>query len=758
MLCLLIAYVAFMGYHASKVSLGFERRVNVRSEDPIMIQFKEYQRIFGENNHVLLIGIEKEKLRVLENFRAFQQLCHTLQTHRYVKSVISLPNTIQLQKQTHSFTTKKIFEPPANSQDILDRQFDTLQQMKMYDGMLYSGTAAILMITIEPKPFLTPQREIVLGEILEKVKNFENETQIPLRYSGFPYLHQAVLDILELELLTFVGMVFLFTFILLWIIFRSFSLVIPSILLAGILQITVFGVTSLLGYKITVLLSVISPAVIIIGMTNYVYITNRYKQLYPQHKDKKKALIAVLEQLGKVILVTNLTTAIGSAVLGIAQVQALQEFGAISSISIGLIFVITMSFIPVYFSFTKAPKPFTQTNLLYHMMDKILDKVYRLIAKNPRNILILSAIIILATLYAITFITFNARITEDIPSKHHAKEDLYYFQDNFKGILPLEVVIDTQKENGLLEEEALRLAEQLSTGLDSFPELHVSLSPISLVKMARMTYYNGNPAFYEVPNKRDYPQVMRYVRSFITTDSTQRWYSPYVDSTRQFARISIWAKDIGSSKLERLYTKMQKYIDHVLAKTPIKAFVTGETLLFARDHSFLIQSFAQSMTIAFLLIGLIMAFTLSRLKIIGISLLANIIPLLMTLGIMSLVGIPLKPSTVIVFSISFGIVVDHSIHFLIEYNYVLKQVCRPLYALRVTFQRIGSSMIYTAITLSGGFGILAFSQFGGTRALGILVSLTLAWGLLTNIFILPCLLLAIEKKFVEEKKRVETDE
>ena len=222
--------------------------------------------------------------------------------------------------------------------------------------------------------------------------------------------------------------------------------------------------------------------------------------------------------------------------------------------------------------------------------------------------------------------------------------------------------------------------------------------------------------------------------------------SSFIDSTGQIMRISLRIADIGSTKMDSLVNDViRPKTEELFAESNLDLKITGTTLMFIKGNKFLIKNLIQSMIIAFVVIAIIMALLFRNFKMIVISLIPNMIPLLLTAGIMGYFGIHLKPSTALIFSIAFGISVDYSIHFLATYRQELfaNKFMVPL-AISNSIKETGASMIYTSIILFFGFVIFVLSEFGGTVALGKLTSITLLLAMLTNLIVLPALLLQFD--------------
>ena len=322
------------------------------------------------------------------------------------------------------------------------------------------------------------------------------------------------------------------------------------------------------------------------------------------------------------------------------------------------------------------------------------------------------------------------------------KKDLRFFEQNFSGIMPLEVIVDTGAKKGVQNLRNLRKINEFENFISSIDGISQPISVVSFAKAARQAFYNQSEAFYSLPTNRDMAFIMRYLSEGETEDLSQS----FIDSTGQFVRVSLKIADIGSNKLDSLVNDViAPEIDSIFVDSKMDVNVTGTTLMFIKGNKFLIENLLTSMIIAFFIIALIMGLLFRNMKMIVVSIIPNIIPLLITAGIMGFFGIPLKPSTALIFSIVFGISVDDSIHFLAKYRQELfASKFDVSQAISKSIRETGSSMIYTSIILFFGFIIFVLSEFGGTIALGKLTSITLFFAMITNVVVLPALILQFD--------------
>ncbi|MCB0436858.1 MAG: MMPL family transporter, partial [Mangrovimonas sp.] len=295
----------------------------------------------------------------------------------------------------------------------------------------------------------------------------------------------------------------------------------------------------------------------------------------------------------------------------------------------------------------------------------------------------------------------------------------------------------------------LKKINELEDEIKEVPELSKPISVVDLAKYTKQAYYNGNPKYYQLPTSQENSFILSYIKN---TSSDVNLLKSFVDSTGQYARITTFMKDIGTGKMERIEENLNHKIQKIFPEDRYEVTMTGKALVFQKGTKYLVKNLMLSLSLAIFLIAMFMAFMFRSIRMIIISIIPNLLPLLITAGMMGFLGIPIKPSTILVFSIAFGISVDDTIHFLAKYRQELLannwKIRKSVYA---ALRETGVSMFYTSIVLFFGFSVFTISSFGGTVALGALVSITLLFAMLSNLLLLPSLLLSLERNIANKE-------
>ncbi len=484
---------------------------------------------------------------------------------------------------------------------------------------------------------------------------------------------------------------------------------------------------------------------------SYIELTliNKYQQEIKKHGNKARSLQRVITKVGNATLLTNVTTASGFAAFILTDSTLLREFGIVASINIIAIFFISLLIIPIIYSFMHLPGDKHLKHLNRRWIGAFVDWMEHMVRTRRITIYITSIILLAASIIGIYQIRISGSLLEDMPQQAGFFQDIKFFEEEFDGILPLEILIDTKRPRGALSLANLKRMETLENEIIDIPELSPPLSIVRLAKYSKQTYYNDNPRYFQLPTSQEQNFISPYLKGLAREDNL---ISAYVDSTGQYARMTTFMKDVGTEEIMRIEARLLPLIEKIFPEDRYEVTLTGKARIFQKGTTYLVKNLIVSLSLAILLIALLMAWMFRSFRMILVSLIPNLLPLLVTAGMMGFLGITIRPSTILVFSIAFGISVDDTIHFLAKYRQELKvnnwKIKRSVYA---ALRETGVSMFYTSIVLFFGFSVFMISSFGGTVALGGLVSATLLFAMLANLLLLPSLLLSLEKMIANKE-------
>lgn len=746
-LVLVGSFTCFMAYKASFVELSYKPTPLLPKEDSILIRNIEFTKRFGKGENIMVIGVQTPNFFTINHFNNWRILEKDLKKVKGVEQVFSIVDAINLVKDTvtKKFVTERIFSDSTYSNEKFDTLALTARSLPFYKGLLYNDSTKtyLMLITLNREMITTKVRVGLVKNIVNVCKEYEFKSNNKVYYSGLPYIRVSVGEMIKGEMYLFVALAVIVTALILYLLFRSFRVVFMSLLVVGIGATWSLGTLTLFGFDLTLLTAVVPTLLVIIGVPSCIFLINKYHHEYRHHGNKIKALQRVITRIGSATFLSNLTTAIGFGAFIITNTKILKEFGIVASLNVMGVYLLSLMLIPIIFSYIAPP----DTKHLTHLSRKGIKKnIYRIVLTvlyRRKVVFTIATVLIVTGLIGVTLLKNNGYMVDDIPRKHPVLLNLKFFEKNFNGVMPFEIVYDTKKPNGYLSVGALNRINELQNRLSKYPELSKPVSIVEASKFASQAYYNGHEDRYRLPSSFEWGFILNYIPKSIGISDM---YARMVDSTGRYVRIMYNVDDIGTIRMNRLKEKVRSDIDTVFNDNSKQVIITGSSIVAARGNDYLVESLYVSLPLAICLISIFMGWMFRKWRIVMFSVLTNLVPLLLTSAAMGYIGITLKPSTVIVFSIAFGIAIDNSIQLLAKYRQELRRTSHNIkasviYAIRET----GVSIIYTSIVLFFGFGIFSLSKFGGTVSLGVLVSLTLLIALFSNLFILPSILLSFER-------------
>lgn len=753
LLLIILSITVVMGYFASKVQLSYEFARTVPPHDPDMIALQAFKSQFGEDGNIIAVGVQDSSLYTAKKFARYQQFVSEVKNISGVNEALGLPGLRIITKDTVNarFFLQTLFPERVSSQQELDSLMVIALNQKVYLGQLInpSNGATMILVSIQKEVLNSALREPMADSLLAVGARFERDAGIKLHYAGLPFMRTVVANKVKAEMQIFLYASALITGLIMFIFFRSFRAVLFSMIMIAIVVIWVLGTLAIFGFKITLLSGLIPPVIVTIGITNAIYLLNKYHLEYNKCHDKMLAISVVVNKMGLATFLTNLTVAIGFLTLLATDITILREFGIVAGLNILALFFISLVMIPGIFSWLPVPTQKHLRHLNFPIMGRFLGVIDAIVHRRRALIYAVSMIVAILSIVGISQLRSVSFIVDDVPENSDVRKDLAFFESNFSGVMPLEIVVEfiTKKRRPVLDVKNLQKVNELENFLDSLPNVSRPISVLSFVKASRQAFYNNNPERYAVPSKTEAAFILRYMKG---QKDNSGLYKSFVDSTFTKMRISSQIADIGSVKLDSLVTNsIEPRLKKIFAKEgkdSVVTTVTGSTKIFIKGNKFLVANLQESLLLAFVFITLSMVILFANARMIIISLVPNLLALMITAGIMGFMDIPLKASTALIFSITFGISVDNSIRFLAKYRQEIHSN-NYFIALAVTdsILETGKSIIYTSIVLFAGFIIFAFSDFGGTIALGVLTSTTLVISMFTNLILLPALILSFDK-------------
>ncbi len=830
----ILGMTVFLGANIfGKLKLDNKFGAMLPKDSPAQRDYLKFKERYGEDGGTLIIAVNSENLYQKDVFEKWIELGQKIKEFKGVKSVISEAELVSMQndQENKEFKIKKIVQ---NSKFSDQAEMDSIKQLirdiPIYNNFIYSdsGQISMMIVSIDENYLQDLKKGVVVIDIEKLAKEYEDEIG-KIYFTGLPHIRIVVGKKVMGEMYIFIALAISVTSLLLLLFFRSIKVVLICNLVVAVAVIWSLGSIGLLGFKLSILMALIPPLMIVIGIPNCVFLLNMFHREVKVHGNKVKALTRVIQKIGNATFLTNLTTALGFSTFVFTNSDKLIEFGIIASLNIMVVFFLSITIIPIITSNLKPPKGGQLKHLDRNLTKGIVSTFVRLVNHHRTAVYLVTVLLLALSFWGITKVKATGNLTGDLPSDDPIVTDLKKIESVFHGSIPFEILVNYKEKNRLLKKSTLKKIEELQDTLSKNELFSKSLSVVDFVKWINMSFYNNNPKKYKIPKSSDKKYLSEYIDNM--NDEASSEDNPFsldelVDTAETTLRIRLQMKDIGSYEIAEIKENYTNIVDGVLnpdrkgvdslmtlyskaegnskdsvlmsmyseypavyndlckiiangdddlqyqfdldpnkiysyhqnkgfdgkLQQAIEAqyfdfYITGISVIASEGTQYLVYNLLTSLAIAVVIISIIMALLFRSWRMVIVSLLPNFIPLLVTAAIMGFFQIPIKPSTILVFSIAFGISVDDTIHFLAKYRLEIKHKEWDLNQCVINaLSETGLSMFYTSIILFFGFSVFSISEFGGTKALGILVSLTLLVAMITNLVLLPSLLLSLQRR------------
>ena len=756
---------AFMGYQTSRIKFSYELAKILPVTDPDYQHYETFKAHFGPDGNVMVLGIESDSLYRLGLFNDWYALSQTIKRIGGIKDVVANANLYDIARDdsAQTFRIVPLVPRPLTTQAGVDSVRDRISRLPFYRGLVQdsTGRAHLMAITFNQNELNTKNRIAIVRRIEAVADSFGTAHKLPVHLSGMPYIRTEFTAKVSQEMILFMGLAFLVTALILFYFFRSMTVVLVAILVVAVGVAWTGGYLVLLGYDITLLTGLVPPLIIVIGVPNAVFLLNRYHEELNRKHDKQSALTIATSKVGETTFFANVTTSIGFFVFYFTASPLLLQFGLVAAFGIMTTYVISLVLIPIIFSYLPTPSPKQRGHLDRRQINGFLSWVDHVVRHRRTAIYTFIAVVTVLGIIGALRIDAVGYVVDDLPKNDPIYTDLKFIESRFKGVMPFEISIDTKRPGRVLTPQTLTKIRLLEREVNTHREFTRPLSLVEAIKFFYQSYRGGDPKYYALPGALELSKLAAYMpkqQPGGKSSNTASNFKAYVDSTRRYTRVSFQMPDVGTVRTTQLLNELQPKadaifnVDHATGKrvAPGEQYdvrITGNSVVFTKGNDYLLKNLAESTVLAILLVSVILVILLRDVRLSLIAILPSVVPLIVTAGIMGLFDIHLKPSTILIFSIAFGISSDGTIYFITKYRDELRNGKLTVdQAVSHTIRYTGISMFYTAIILFAGFAIFTASTFQGTIALGILVSITLLMGMASNLILLPAFLLTVDKR------------
>jgi len=565
-LVFIIAATVFFGLQWEKMRFTYTEANLLPDDHEVNLEYNNFLKIFGEEGNLIVLGVKDSSLFTIEKLNAWNTLSSHFKRYPEVETVVAIKDLQKLVKNNskQQFDLEPFIKDSISSiQELEDLQKQLFQQYPFYDNFLFNNTTRTIRSAIYLDKTIvntSARKDFITNVLVPQIEAFEIAYDLDVRISGMPYIRtlnsQNIID----EIGKFIVAALFITSLIFFFFFRSFRAAIISMIVVLIGVMWTFGIIGLLEYEITVLTALIPPLIIVIGIPNCIFLINKYQHEVKKHGNKAKSLQRVITKIGNATLMTNVTTASGFAAFIITDSKLLTEFGIVASLSILAIFMICLLTIPVIYSYMPMPKDKHLEHLSKRWINAFVNWIEHMVKHKKITIYVISLILLVTSIIGIYQIKISGSLIEDMPQQSEFFKDILFFEEEFNGIMPLEVMVDTKKKKGVMKLATLKRMNQLEDLIIEIPELSRPLSIVSLVKYSKQAYYNGNPKYFQLPTTQENSFILSYTKNSSTDVDLLK---NFVDSTGQYARITTFMKDIGTDKMERIEEDIQSKINKV---------------------------------------------------------------------------------------------------------------------------------------------------------------------------------------------------
>ncbi|MTI39506.1 efflux RND transporter permease subunit [Fulvivirga lutimaris] len=710
-------------------------------DDPELEFYKDFSTKFENDNDYLLIGIENNQgVFKRDLLTKVKYLTDSLEKLAEVQSVVSITNI-----ELPIISKAGIFNIPLvhpSEPARLEADSTRLYKQPHFIGSLVSDDGKSTVLVIRHINFTSKETTDQFLEIIQTLLQQSEFEQYHI--AGKTYAQGIFIGLIQEELMTFISASVVLVILFLGLAYRNWWGIVIPLLIVSVSTIWILGFMAITGKSLDILMGLLPTIMFVVGMSDVVHLKTKYIENLRNGDNKIQSIKTAAKEVGMATFLTSLTTSVGFLTLYTASIRPIQEFGLYTALGVVIAFVVTFTLLPSCMLLLPAPsisvKVAHKTSWI-----KLLGRCFLGVMKNKTTVLVSSAALVLISVYGINQIVVNTYLIEDLPNDHPLKVSFNFFDQKLGGSRPFEVAVQVKDSSKtVFSPEVASKIEEVSEYLKSSHEVGGLRSSNSVLKALNQAVNSGSTDEYILPEgTKEWKAIERPLKRIRIKGDLEGKLTANGERT---GRITGWIDDIGSAiSLER-NAEFRRFVDRTIANKDVDFVLTGTSNLIDKNNRYLAENMMKGLGIAFAVVALIAGLLFRSFRMVLITLIPNIIPLMMVAGIMGIFGITLKLSTSIVFTIAFGIAVDDTIHFTSKLKLELDKGKSLIYALKRTYLSTGKAIIVTSIILSGGFLILILSSFGGTFFTGLLISLTLIFALIIDLTLLPTFIVLFFKR------------
>lgn len=779
-------FTGLLVYQIPQITIDTSAEALLRKNDPSLLLYNTFRDQFGRSE-LIVIAVKPPEVFHADFFTKLKSFHNDLENEvPYIREVTSLINARNTHGKDNVLFVEDLLEDwPEKSTDLAYLK-DLVMKNPLYQDHLISEDGSLIAIVIETEASVseTVSEEDVLSEfeadglptesefktlhyfsakenreVVEAVNRVVSRYRSPdfiLAPSGGPIIVDAfnrltLSDIRFCIILSLMAVTFFLA-----LLFRRISGILLPMLVINSSMASTMGLMALCHVPIKITTTVIPGFLLVVGVADSVHILAIFYRSLKQGNGKEDAIVHALGHSGSAIVMTSLTTAAGLLSFSFAELTAIAEIGIFAAAGVILALLYTIFMLPAIIAI--APIKERQSpggDIKSSLMDGILTTISDFSTSHPVIIIAVSMVMFVVSIVFTLQLRFSHNVVNYFPDNMAVKKDLFFIDTELKGTITLEVVIDTNKENGIYDPEILNRIENLShrIGLINNTDIFVGkvFSINDVIKEINQALHGGNSAYYTIPQSRKTVVQELFLFENSGCDDLER----IVDSQFQKTRFTIKTPWVDAIICTHFIKDIKRRFDDAF-KDRAEITITGGMALLSRAIMAAIYSMARSYIIAFLVITCMMLLFIGDIKIGLISMIPNLLPILIIMGIMGLVQVPLTLNTLLIGSIAMGLVVDDTVHLIHNFQMYYRDKQDACEAIKETLLSTGRALLITSLVLSTGFFVLMLATLKHLVRFGFFTGMAILIALLADFLLAPALLHLVTRRDNSSHKAVKS--
>ncbi|MFU8811334.1 MAG: efflux RND transporter permease subunit [Balneolaceae bacterium] len=741
---LLVVLLFLALFPASQIRTDFNLEGFYPEEDPVIENYQLLEETFGRDDNTFLVGLQFAQPIGVDELQIVRSLTDSFSSIEHIREVQSLWNAREIRSEKDQLTFDRYFTDDAiGTEEYVHATLDRISSDSLLAGFMLGQDQSVtaLILTVD-EPYNTyPNRNRIIDSINEQVSLLP--ASVSVHKSGIPYFRNQYVNLLNGEIVMYIAISSLLIIGLLWLLYKSiWGVLFPMMIVWATLLFTV-ALIQLTGGYLEIMSSTIAPILLCVGVADAVHMISKYDDAREQGMDKRKSILEMLMTLGSATFLTSVTTAIGFASLVSSTVMPMQKFGLYTAAGVLIAYLVTIVFLPAALSKSRKKRVFNEKDgRFYPLLQSLLTSVTAFNRKYHTQILMGGVLFVAIFAYGIKDVEVNGRVFDDLSDDTELMQDSRFFSEQLSPQFPMEFIFNTREPDGALQAGLLNDLVAFEAHLLSYPEIHRVVGLHTLLKHVHSLFRDDHST---LPDND--ATIAQYV--LLMEMNSDEELMRFTDFEYQQLRVTAFTEDAGSKRINQIRDSVGAYMGEHFTDQEIT--ITGTTILSADLTDKIVFSLAWSILIAIVAISLIMTVLFQNVRMIFISMIPNLIPLIVVAGIVGYAGVDIKPSTAVIFTIALGIAVDDSIHFLARFRIEYLRSGAMFPALSATTIRTGRAIIITSLILIAGFGTLITSAFTSTAMMGALVCATIFAALISDLFLLPSLFYKLRPKLMVDE-------